>query len=556
MLLRLEITDLAVISKAVFEPGTGLNVISGETGAGKSLLIDAIGLIMGNKSSRNLIRTGCDSAFVEAVFDISDSSDEELSELLSSGGLNSDEGLLIVSRKVGSDGKSIARINGRTVVIALLREIMSHLIDIHGQHDTQKIFNSDVHIDLLDSYGKGEIDNALSLYRERLEDYKKTVLEIRNLQAMGKTADERKEYLEFALKRIDDAAIRPGEDEELRIRHKNLKDNAALRDKILEASGCLFGDGDDDISQRLLQASKALKDADKDLSSRAESLSYDLQSIGEEVKALRDKMDIDPEEEEKVEARLGLIYELKSLYGPEIEDVLRFADNARSELSDLSDISGKLRELKKERSIKEKDLLEAASILSSIRHAKGDLLCDAIKAGLKDLNMPDASFNVSFEERSRDRFFSSKGTENVTFMFSANPGEEPRDLSKTASGGEASRIMLAIKDILSEADKTPTLIFDEIDTGVSGNAAYAIAKKLLSISRCHQVLCVTHTPQLAAAADDNFLISKAVSDGRTDVSVTKLQNDGKIGEVSRLMSGGEVEGSLQVSENLIKSIRG
>ncbi len=561
MLLRLEISDLAVISRAVFEPREGLNVISGETGAGKSLLIDAIGLILGSKASKNIIRTGADSAFVEAVFDISENTDPELKTILDDSGISIDDGILIISRTVSKDGKSMARVNGRTVVLAVLRSIASCLVDIHGQHDTQKIFDDQVHVELLDSFGGSDVKNCFEEYTLRLGEYKESVLKIRNLQASGVSSGKRKEYLEFAVKEISEASLKEGEEETLKERKKVLSELERSINGLTEADSLLNGDDDMSVVDRLGRAFKdisALSSVDpsyKDLSSRLESLYLEAQSACEEIRDLAEKNPFDPEESSRIDKRLGLIYELQSKYGPTTSDVLKFYNDSVEELDSLKDINKKIAELKKERSQKEALVLEAGRKLSSVRKEKAELLCKEITSEFSDLMLDDASFEVRFEERPKERYFSSRGTDDITFMFSANPGEEARDLSKTASGGEASRIMLAIKNILSEADMIPTLIFDEIDTGVSGNAAFLIARKLLSISKHHQVLCVTHTSQLAAAADHNFLISKSSSDGRTSTTIDPLDDQGKVDEISRLMSGTDLDGSADVAKRLIDNIR-
>ncbi|MBR6484436.1 MAG: AAA family ATPase, partial [Clostridiales bacterium] len=381
MLIRLEIKDLAVISHAVFEPREGLNVISGETGAGKSLLIDAIGLILGSKSSRNIIRTGAGSTFVEAVFDISSDNDEELSKILSDSGITSEDGLLIISRTVSKDGKSIARVNGRTVVLAVLRSIASCLVDIHGQHDTQKIFDQSVHVDLLDSFGGEDVRKCFDDYYQKLNEYKESVLKIRNLQASGVSSGKRKEYLEFAVKEISDASLKEGEEEKLKERKKVLSDLEKSINGLTEADSLLNGDENMSVVDRLGRASKdisSLSNVDpsyKDLSSRLESLYLEVQSACEEIRDLAEKNPFDPEESSRIDKRLGLIYELQAKYGPSTADVLKFYEDSVEELDSLKDINKKISELKKERSQKESLVLEAATKLSGIRKAKADLLC-------------------------------------------------------------------------------------------------------------------------------------------------------------------------------------
>ena len=554
MLTRLEINDFAVISHAVFEPQGGLNVISGETGAGKSLLIDAIGLILGSKASKNLIRTESDCAYVEAVFDIDESQDEELKAYLDGQGIDLSDGQIIISRKVSRDGKSIARINGRSVVLSVLKDVSSYLVNIHGQHDTQRIFDPSSHVVLLDSFGGEKIRELKDSYRKHLSEYKETVLEIRRITGLSDRSEARKDYLLYALGEIDNASLRPGEEEELNQRRKEI---ALIREEAsvyAELDSLFNGDGTEGFRSSLeLIRHKTEKLADKDLHKRIESLFYDTAELSSDIASKVSKISYDPNEEQSIESRLGLIYDLKSKYGSTVEEVLGFYDNASKELEEITNGASVLAELKKKRAAAESETLKAAEALTDERKKTALILSDRIRKELSELEIPDARFEVSFRRRPKERFFGAEGIDDISFLFSANPGQELRDLSETASGGEASRIMLAIKAVLSEADKIPTLIFDEIDTGVSGKASLSIAYKLRAISGCHQVLCVTHTSQLAAAAEHNFLISKDIAGDTTSTVITALDADSREQEVSRLLSGTSSEESLTLAKKLIES---
>ena len=563
MLTRLEIRSFAVIDHAVFCPGEGLNVISGETGAGKSLLIDAIGLILGDKASKSLIRNDSDNAFVEAVFDCSSSVMEKLGPVMDEYGIEREDGNVIVTRTIGKDGKSQARINGMTVVLSQLKRIMSELVDIHGQTDNSKIFDPAVHIDLLDSYGSGKISGLLSSYQDKLKAYKDLTVRYSEVMKLASSSNSKKDYLTYAVKEINDASLMPGEDESLMARKKELSvlsKNFAL----VEESRDLLLDSDGSGMTLVSRLSESLKRIKK-LASNDDSFTKtaeDLESIVLDIEAFCSDYDsktklssFSEDEEKKVNDRLGKIYELESKYGKTIDEVIAFGADAQKQLSDIDSASIEANSLKKQLRDAESDLLETAKTLSEARKELASAMSYKITEELSDLEMPSASFYVDFKNRPKERFFNSKGIDDITFMFSANPGQPPMNLAQTASGGEASRIMLAIKNILSKADNMPTLIFDEIDTGVSGKASLSIAKKLKSISRDHQVLCVSHTAQLAAAACNNFLIEKKTDGNSTFTSIVPLDEEGRVVEVSRLLSGKTDKESGELALKMISELR-
>ena len=562
MLTRLEIRSFAVIDHAVLTPGDGLNVISGETGAGKSLLIDAIGLILGNKASKSLIRNDRESAFVEAVFDLSPRVMEAVAPVMENYGIPVDEGNVIISRTIDRQGRSQARINGTGVVLSQLKSISGALIDIHGQTDNSRIFDPSVHIDLLDSYGSSEISDLLGLYRQKLQAFKDLTVRYSEVSKLASSSASQVDYLNFAVKEIGDADIKPGEDVKLTERKKELSFLAKNSALVEETRDLLLGSDTTglNISSRLREALRRVqKLANNDPSyddymSRLESLSLDIDALASDFDQKTSSTDFSQEEERKVNERLGKIYELQSKYGKTIEDVLKFREQALQKLSDIEGASIEASALKKKIRDAETDLLKTAQELSSRRKELAQDLSLKITNELKDLEMPSSSFSVEFKNRPKERFFNINGIDDVTFMFSANPGQPPSNLAQTASGGEASRIMLAIKNILSQADMVPTLIFDEIDTGVSGRASLSIARKLKSISKDHQVLCVSHTAQLAAASDHNFLIEKTTHDGNTFTQITSLDDEGRIEEVSRLLSGKYDRESRELSVKMITEL--
>lgn len=562
MLVRLEIRDFAVISNVVFEPGKGLNVISGETGAGKSLIVDAISLILGAKASRNLIRTGSPSCFAEAVFDCSELKDDDFKKLLEDNGIEDDDGMLIISRTVYDSGKSVARVNGTGVTNSVLREISSMLVDIHGQHDTQAIFDEATHVKLLDRFAGEKCVSLHRDYLKSLQDFKALVLKIKEISSSPDYLERRREYLEFAVSEIDSAAFKDGEEEILYETKKKLSQNEQLFESLTNAQSFLSSDDSyQSPVQAVNQASRELMKASqtdeslKDIAERANALSLDLDALLSDVEKVLSDRNYDEGLKERTEQRIGLLYELKAKYGATITDINKFASDSKKELEDIEKNKDILQDLKKERTVKEKELLKIAEELSSERKAYAVKLEKTITKELADLEMPNAVFEVSFVRREKAKFFSMSGIDDIAFRFSANPGQEVRPLSAIVSGGEASRIMLAVKNVLSKVDLIPTLIFDEIDTGVSGKASLAIANKLKAISSAHQVLCVTHTAQIAAASDRGFVLTKNVVSGNTETVCTVLDNKSKVNEVSRLLSGSDSDSSLRLAEDLINSLK-
>ena len=560
MLVRLEIRDFAVISNIVFEPGKGLNVISGETGAGKSLIVDAIGLILGAKASRNLIRTGSPSAFAEAVFDCSDLGDEDFKKILSDNGIEDDDGMLIISRTVYDSGKSVARVNGTGVTNAVLKDISSMLVDIHGQHDTQAIFDESTHVKLLDRFAGEKCVKLHKDYVKSLQEFKDLVIRIKEISSSPDYLERRRDYLEFAVNEIESAGFKDGEEEELHDTKKKLSQNEVLFESLKNAGDLLNTETNyqspvqsvNQASRELLKASQN-DESLKEIAERAQALALDLDALASDVDKVLSDRNYDEGLKERTEQRIGLLYELKAKYGATIAEINKFASDSKAELDDIEKNKDILQELKKQRTIKEKELLELAEKLSSERKDYAGKLEKAITKELADLEMPDAIFEVSFVRREKAKFFSMSGIDDISFRFSANPGQQVRPLSAIVSGGEASRIMLAVKNVLSRVDLIPTLIFDEIDTGVSGKASLAIANKLKAIASDHQVLCVTHTAQIAAASDRGFVLTKKVSNGNTETVCTVLEGAGKTGEVSRLLSGSDSDSSLRLAEDLIKS---
>ena len=559
MLRRLEIKNFAVISHCVFEPEYGLNVISGETGAGKSLLIDAIGLILGDKASKNLIRTNSDKAYVEAIFDyslVNDSVVELIKSILDASGIDFDEDNLIVIREISSDGRSVARINGRTVVLSVLKQITSLLIDIHGQNDTQQIFDDSTHVNLVDGFIGQDAFDLLNEYRSTLAKYKDIVVGIKKLGSSPELRKIKREYYCHAIEEISKANFKIGEEETLH-ESKKVLSNVSKVSKVLEQVNDLLNGGEVSgnskvkMAHGLLSKVSNVSDEYSSLSKRLESISLDLDALSTELGEEYSKLDSSDLKLDEINSRISLLFDLKSKYGNSIEEIHAFLDDAKRNVEEIDGTADRLAELKAQRSVVEAELLSVSKRLSDLRHSKAQILSEKIVNELVDLEMPSSRFVVEFREHSKDKYFSSVGTEEITFSFSANPGESLKPLSRIVSGGEASRIMLAIKTILSEVDNTATLVFDEIDTGISGVASLKVAEKLKVISNNHQVLSVSHTAQIAAAAKENFFIHKEISNESSFTDITHLDADGKLNEVSRLLSGTSDSQSLDLAKTLI-----
>lgn len=562
MLSRLEIRNLAIIKHAIFEPSKGLNVISGETGAGKSLLIDAIMLIMGNKSSKDLISSNEESLLVEALFDLEECFfTSRISPLFEKNDIPCDGTSLIIMRKVSRDGRSYARINGTTVTLSQLKEISALLVDIHGQNDTQRIFDEKTHIELLDSYSRASISEPFEDYSKELKEYKEIVVRLKELMARG-SLEARKAFLNDILSRMNELKLEPEMENSLLVRKKEIAQFKKSYDEIIEVSRLLGLDSEDSVAGRMNDLLKLIShvNVDNDLMTNARtnasSIVDSMSLLEEQVRELIEASTYDPNEESEINKKLGEIYDLKAILKVNfVSEIITKREELNNELSSIDSTKDEIMELKKMRSQKEKLLLLKANELHEARVEASNRLSGEIRTVLSELMMPNARFIVDIKKRPKERFFTNLGTDDISFMFVSNPGQEPKKLSSICSGGEASRIMLAIKSSLSSVDSIPTLIFDEIDTGVSGKEANAIAERLKKISINTQSLCVTHTASVAASADYNYKIEKTQGEDETTTSIIPLDDEAKITEVSRLLSGEESVESRSLSKKLIEGFK-
>jgi DNA repair protein RecN (Recombination protein N) len=544
MLSNLQIENIAVIKSASIDFENGFNVMTGETGAGKSIVIDSLNAILGERTSRELIRSGADSASVCAEFqNVGDNVKNELEKL----GIEKDD-TLIVSRKLTPDGKNVCRINGMPATVSMLKALGVQLVNIHGQLDNQSLLSPETHCSFIDKLaGSGR---ELKEFKELYSLYIKKENELKSLNTDVNEKNRRLDILNYQIEEIQKADIRPGEKDELTEKLGFLRNAEKVLDLLHTAYAALNGDGEmpgaadiaADAASKLLSAA----DYSSDFTETANGVNDAAMNLSAYTEELRDKiysLDYDPNETERAEERLDVIYRLSQKYGDSEEDILAYLENAEKERDALSFSDERAEKLRAETEKAYNEALAAAKKLSEIRIEAGKKFSADVERELAFLDMPSVKFIVN---DSVGELYEN-GIDNIEFLLSANAGEEPKPLSKIASGGELSRIMLAIKCVLSELDDIDTLIFDEIDSGVSGRAALKIAAKMKELSKTHQVICVTHLAQIAAFADEHKLISKEEKDGRTYTCIASLDYNGRKYELARIMGG------LTVTQSILNS---
>ena len=540
MLHLLHIENIAVIEEADIAFSSGFNALTGETGAGKSIVIDAMGAVLGQRTSRDLIRTGAAKAFVSAVF-TGVPSLPALADL----SLAPEEGELLLQREIYADGKNACRINGKPVTVAQLRQIGNQLLNIHGQHDGQQLLDEEQHLLYLDSFGRTE--GLLAEYREK---YQAMAALRRQMQALEMDEAEkarRVDTLTYQLQELERAKLRPGEEQELQSRRTLLHNAEKFISAVSGADFCLNGDdGSDGAANLVRQAQESLasvRGLDPELGElydRLEAAYSEIYDLADTIRDKREDFDFSPQELDRVEGRLDQLYRLKKKYGPTVEEMLEYQTRCRRELDDIQDAGDTLLHLEKQLKKAEKAARQAAEALSQARHEAAGRLEEQILTELRQLDMGKIRFAICFTEQA----LAENGADQVRFLMSANVGEELRPIHKIASGGELARIMLAMKNVLSEQDQVGTMVFDEVDTGVSGRAAQKVAEKMARISRTKQVLCVTHLPQLAAMADTHFSVEKGEQDGRTFTRVVQLDRAQRQQELARLTGGASISATM------------
>ena len=547
MLSLLHIENIAVIESADISFDQGFNVLTGETGAGKSIVIDAISAILGERAYRDMIRTGTAKASVRAVF-------TDVPEL----GWFADNGVdydpeTVIQREIHLDGKNVCRVNGSLVSVSILRKLGIQLINIHGQHDSASLFDEDNHLTFLDAFADNEALRAD--YAEKYEAVAKLRREIDRMSMDEGEKLRRMETLKYQIAEIEKAELEAGEDEALEDRRKLLQNAEKLSNGMDEAVECLYGGDDSEGAAGLLaQAEYALArlsrftEAFAALHEKVNDLKYQVQDVAEEVRDARDDLSYSADELEEIESRLDVIHKLRRKYGVTCADILEYLENAKKELDEIEFADDHLERLKKKLKAAEKTAWDAAFTLRENRKATAEAMSARILTELAQLDMPRVQFQCAFEEME----LTARGADTVAFYMSANAGEALKPMSKVASGGELARIMLAMKNVLAEKDQVNTLIFDEVDTGVSGRAAQKVAEKLRSVAQHKQVLCVTHLPQLAALANTHLLIAKSERDGRTYTSVTPLDVEGRKKELARIIGGTNItETTLKSAEEML-----
>ena len=548
MLNLLHIENIAVIESADISFGTGFNVLTGETGAGKSIVIDAISAILGERAYRDMIRTGEEKASVRAVF----SQVAPLDWFNENGVLYDRE--TVIQRDIFLDGKNVCRVNGTLVSVTMLRKLGIQLMNIHGQHDSASLFDEENHLIFLDDFSSNQ-----ALRQAYQEKYQAVAALRRKIQRM--TMDEgeklrRMETLQYQIAEIEKAELEPGEDEALEERRKLLQNAERLSKGMDEAVEALYGGEESDGAAGLLtQAEHALgrlsrfSDSFTSLHERVTDLMYQVRDAAEEAKDMRDDLSYSADELEQIESRLDVIYRLRKKYGTTCQEILDYLEKARRELADIEFADDRLERLKQKLQKAEQEAWAAAQVLRQNRRENAEIMSARILQELKELDMPRVQFRCQFRELE----LQPNGADAVAFYLSANAGEALKPLSKVASGGELARIMLSMKNVLAEKDQIATLIFDEVDTGVSGRAAQKVAEKLRKLAQHKQVLCVTHLPQMAALADTHMLISKCERDGRTYTSVTPLDTEGRKRELARIIGGTHItETTLKSAEEMLR----
>ena len=533
MLLQLDIENVAVFEKASVSFESGLNVITGETGAGKSLLINSLNLVLGCRGAHGLIRSGADFASVNASF-----FDKNVDSVLAENGIECDDGNIIISRRLYRDGRNQCRINGASVPVSLLRDIGKKLVAIHGQRDNAVLLSAAGQLSFVDSFsGSGEL---LSQYREAYRNYKSAERSLAQMQSDESERAREIDFLSFQVDEITRAELTDGEEDELLKRRKVLDNAETLSELSREMQQLISGDrGVRDSLYSALRSGERLSEIDDSLKGCTERLTdiyYELEELGRDISAYSSSVDFNPRELDEIEDRLAVINSLKRKYGGSLEAVIAYGEKSQARLAELMSYDDNLSALEKEAAKQKKEAERLGAELSAVRKKGAEELAAAINAELATLDMSEAEITFSFT----DCGLSEHGTQNVEMLFSSNPKSEPAPIEKIASGGELSRIMLALKSVFSDFDKTPTLLFDEIDTGVSGRAAEKIAVKMRRLADGYQLICVTHLPIIAAAGTNHLLIEKRVDSSGAATSVYPLAPEKRAAELARMISGDKI----------------
>ena len=539
MISTLHIKNIGIIDDLSIDLNNGLNILTAETGAGKTLIIDSLGIISGERFSKDMIRKGETFSFVEACIYLPEN---EMAV----------DGNIIVSREIYANGRNMCKINGRMVTVNELKNFMENVIDIHGQHDNQQLLNPSTHIEYLDSFGEKEIKELKVQYKELYKQYNSIKIELKNNYGDDKEKQRKLDLLKYQFEEIDNANLKLGEDEKLEADRKIILNSEKINESLNVADMEISEHSIDAINEAI-RALEKIENLDENYAKTLNSLKstyYDIQEIGRDISSLREDVYFDEEQRQELENRLDLIFSLKRKYGNTIDEILKYKTEVEEEIVKLENIDEHNNKLKKELEKLKNEMLESATKLNILRNKYAKVLEEKINTELADLEMKNARININVIFNEED--FNSNGLDIVEILIKTNIGEDAKPLCKIASGGEMSRIMLAIKNVLSNVDNVPVLIFDEIDTGISGMAAKSVGEKLKLISKMHQVLCVTHLASIAAKGDYNYFIYKIVENEKTITNVQLLNEEETIKEIARIASGDITEISINHAKSLRK----
>ena len=537
MISTLHIKNIGIIEDLSIDLNKGLNVLTGETGAGKTLIIDSLQIISGGRFSKDMIRKGETNSFVELCMY------EPENE-------NSIDGNIIVSREIQINGKNMCKINGRMVTVNELKDFMSKFLEIHGQNDNQNLLDSKLHLQYLDGFIGKEISKTKQEYRELYNRYNEIKKELKENFGDDKERQRKLDLLQYQVDEIEEASLKIGEEDELEEKRKLMMNSEKIVENLSEADSLIGDNGIDSISMaiRALEKIECIDEKYEKVSSNLKNVYYELQELSRDISSYKEDIYFDEEENNYIEERLNLINSLKRKYGNTIQEILDYEKEISNEIEHIQNLDEYNNKLKQE----QKELSEKMNLLSSkmnkIRIEYAEKLSESINTELEELEMKNAKINIHVDYVENEYF--KTGKDIVTFYITTNIGEDEKELSKIASGGEMSRTMLAIKKVLADSDKMSVLVFDEIDTGISGKAASSVAKKLKAISNNHQVLCISHLPNIAAMADYNYFISKGVNKERTKTQIKLLEETEVIEEIARISSGEINETTLKYAQEL------
>ena len=556
MLNELRIENFAIIHQLELKFKKRLVIFTGETGAGKSIILDAIMSLVGGRVESNMVRSGTDRAALEAVFSIPTETKAEIIEILKREELDDDDEFVSLAREIRSEGRSVARVNGRSVNVGLLKELGRFLVDIHGQSEHLSLLDEDSHLGFLDRYAATQAE--LEIYLKEFRHWNEIRRELKSLRDMDKESARRTELLSFQAQEIEAAQLKPGEEDELEFERSRLA-NAETLSVSAQQALAILDEGSPDSSSAidligqaslLLASLSRIDPGQQDLSNQIEAVNAQLTEINRDLRGYLDEIEFNPRRLEQVENRLELIHQMKRKYGGSVEAALEFGKNARAQLENIANAGERIAELETAEADSAAKTAAAGQVLSEKRKAAALLLGAAVEKELADLSMPGARFEVSFVEPGQAQNFTESGLDQAAFYIAPNPGEGLKPLVKIASGGETSRLMLALKNVLAAADFVPTLVFDEIDQGIGGRVGFVVGEKLWHLGVNHQVMCVTHLSQLATFGDQHFRVRKLVVEERTLTEVEELDDTARIVELAQ-MTGSMSESNLNAAQELL-----